>query len=641
MTEEIVGQCIGNYRLVKLLGSGSFANVYLGEHLHLGTYSAIKILHTRLTDDEVASFLGEARILARLIHPHIIKVLDFDVNKMSPFLVMTYAPGGTLRQLHPRTTKVPLPTVVGYLRQIGSALEYAHKQRVIHRDVKPENMLIDSQGQLMLSDFGVASIAPNSSSQMLEQIAGTISYAAPEQLQGKPCFASDQYALGIVLYEWLSGERPFQGSAVEVVAQHMTAPLSPLAGRIPGIPPAIENVIFTALAKDPDKRFADMQAFMQAFELAFQGTYSIGDLTPSVIDNQREKLILPSNPILKHEANTFNSSSSLGTTSVANHDSSMPVLVANMNISQASTKLIKAAPEPATVPIPAPLPNEPASLQSAPPQSPALAGSLTIQNTSRRNVLMVGGITLLLLSLIAGSIFYALAYSGTTIQNESAIGRKSIPDTRTNIGTTGLKIIDTAISIAKTATTEATALATLPTPTQAATANTATTGTTALATSPTPTQAAESLQTVPLYRLLKTGTGNHFYTTSATERDNAVNHLGFKYEGIAGYVFSTQVTGSIPLYRLVLATSTVLDHFYTTSAAERDNAVKTYSYKYEGIQCYVLPTQMRGTTPLYRLVNSKPDHFYTISSPEKDNAVKSYGYKYEGIASYIFAANQS
>jgi serine/threonine protein kinase len=632
MTEEIVGQCIGNYRLVKLLGSGSFANVYLGEHLHLGTYSAIKILHTRLADDEVASFLGEARILARLIHPHIIKVLDFDVNKMLPFLVMTYAPGGTLRQLHPRTTKVPLPTVVGYLRQIGSALEYAHKQRVIHRDVKPENMLIDSQGQLMLSDFGVASIAPSSSSQMLEQIAGTISYAAPEQLQGKPCFASDQYALGIVLYEWLSGERPFQGSAVEIVAQHMTAPLSPLAGRIPGIPPAIENVIFTALAKDPDKRFADMQAFMQAFELAFQGTYSIGDLTPSVIDNQREKLIPPSNPILKHEANTFNSSSSLGTASVANHDSSMPVLVANMNISQASTKLIKAAPEPATVPIPAPLPNEPASLQSAPPQSPALAGSPTIENTSRRNVLMVGGSIFLLLLVIAGSTIYAFAYFGSamqTKQTKGSINTKGTTDTKTSIQDAGSKIADTTVTAAATII-----------PTAEATASSTVT-TMSIVIPPTPTQTVKILQTVPLYRLLKTGTGNHFYTTSATERDNAVNHLGFKYEGIAGYVFSTQVTGSVPLYRLVLATSTVLDHFYTTSAAERDNAVKTYSYKYEGIQCYVLPTQMRGTTPLYRLVNSKPDHFYTISSTEKDNAVKSYGYKYEGIASYIFATNQS
>ena len=630
MTEEIVGQCIGNYRLVKLLGSGSFANVYLGEHLHLGTYSAIKILHTRLADDEVASFLGEARILARLIHPHIIKVLDFDVNKMLPFLVMTYAPGGTLRQLHPRTTKVPLPTVVGYLRQIGSALEYAHKQRVIHRDVKPENMLIDSQGQLMLSDFGVASIAPSSSSQTLEQIAGTISYAAPEQLQGKPCFASDQYALGIVLYEWLSGERPFQGSAVEIVAQHMTAPLSPLAGRIPGIPPAIENVIFTALAKDPDKRFADMQAFMQAFELAFQGTYSIGDLTPSVIENQREKLIPPSNPILKHEANTFNSSSSLGTASVANHDSSMPVLVANMNISQASTKLIKAAPEPATVPIPAPLPNEPASLQSAPPQSPALAGSLTIQNTRRRNVLMVGGIIFLLLLVIAGSTIYASAYFGSAIQTKGSINTKGTTDTRTSIQDAGSKIADTTATAATPTTIIPTAEATV-----------SSTVTTSIVTPPTPTQAVKILHTVPLYRLLKTGTGNHFYTTSATERDHAVNHLGFKYEGIAGYVFSTQVTGSVPLYRLVLATSTVLDHFYTTSAAERDNAVKTYSYKDEGIQCYVLPTQMKGTTPLYRLVNSKPDHFYTISSPEKDNAVKSYGYKYEGIASYIFATNQS
>jgi hypothetical protein len=244
---------------------------------------------------------------------------------------------------------------------------------------------------------------------------------------------------------------------------------------------------------------------------------------------------------------------------------------------------------------------------------------------------MVGGIIFLLLLVIAGSTIYAFAYFGSamqTKQTKGSINTKGTTDTKTSIQDVGSKIADTTVTAAATIipTAEATASSTV---------------TTSIVIPPTPTQAVKILQTVPLYRLLKTGTGNHFYTTSATERDNAVNHLGFKYEGIAGYVFSTQVTGSVPLYRLVLATSTVLDHFYTTSAAERDNAVKTYSYKYEGIQCYVLPTQMKGTTPLYRLVNSKPDHFYTISSPEKDNAVKSYGYKYEGIASYIFATNQS
>jgi hypothetical protein len=244
---------------------------------------------------------------------------------------------------------------------------------------------------------------------------------------------------------------------------------------------------------------------------------------------------------------------------------------------------------------------------------------------------MVGGIIFLLLLVIAGSTIYAFAYFGSamqTKQTKGSINTKGTTDTRTSIQDVGSKIADTTVTAAAPTTII---------PTAEATASSTVTTSIVIP----PTQAVKILQTVPLYRLLKTGTGNHFYTTSATERDNAVNHLGFKYEGIAGYVFSTQVTGSVPLYRLVLATSTVLDHFYTTSAAERDNAVKTYSYKYEGIQCYVLPTQMKGTTPLYRLVNSKPDHFYTISSPEKDNAVKSYGYKYEGIASYIFATNQS
>src|SRR5947209_506096 len=133
-------------------------------------------------------------------------VSDFGIDNGVPYLAMDYAPGGTLRQRHRGNTKLAVTTVVDYVRQIGEGLQYAHDQKLIHRDLKPENVLIGARGDLHLSDFGVALIAQSARSQEAKaNLAGTASYIAPEQLSGKPEFASDQYALGIMVYEWLCG----------------------------------------------------------------------------------------------------------------------------------------------------------------------------------------------------------------------------------------------------------------------------------------------------------------------------------------------------------------------------------------------------------------------------------------------------
>ncbi len=272
---KAVGQQLGNYRLVRLLGSGGFADVYLGEHLHLGTAAAIKVLRTRMAGDEIAIFLKEARTIARLVHPHIIRVLDFAVEGMSPFLVMDYVPGGSLRQKHPRGVAVPLTTVVDYVKQVADALHYAHENKVVHRDVKPENMLIDQYGKIVLSDFGVASIAHSTESQTVVELAGTIAYIAPEQLHGLPRLASDQYTLAVVVYEWISGERPFRGTFAEIASQHLLKQPPLLYGRVPGVSRALEDVVFKALAKEPRNRFASVRDFAQAFEQAYQESYNI------------------------------------------------------------------------------------------------------------------------------------------------------------------------------------------------------------------------------------------------------------------------------------------------------------------------------------------------------------------------------
>ncbi len=215
MTDR-VGQQLGNYRLMHLLGRGGFAEVYLAQHLRLNMQAAIKVLHTQLADAaDIQNFHREAQTIASLIHPHIVRVLDFDVKDGVPFLVMDYAPNGSLRRQHPRGVSLPLPTIVSYVKQVADALQYAHDQKLIHRDVKPENMLLGRQNDVLLSDFGTAIIAQSSRSQGTQDMEGTIAYMAPEQIQAHPRPASDQYALGVVVYEWLCGQYPFQGSFSE------------------------------------------------------------------------------------------------------------------------------------------------------------------------------------------------------------------------------------------------------------------------------------------------------------------------------------------------------------------------------------------------------------------------------------------
>src|SRR6266702_8040960 len=136
---DLIGQQVGNYKIIRRLGEGGFAEVYLGEHIYLKSLAAIKILSVQFGDSEKASFLAEARTLVNLKHPHIVQVLDYGIEGRTPFLVMEYAPLGTLRQLHPKDTRLSPATIVTYVKQIASALQYAHDQRLIHRDIKPEN----------------------------------------------------------------------------------------------------------------------------------------------------------------------------------------------------------------------------------------------------------------------------------------------------------------------------------------------------------------------------------------------------------------------------------------------------------------------------------------------------------------------
>jgi predicted ATPase/serine/threonine protein kinase/DNA-binding CsgD family transcriptional regulator len=283
-----VGEQLGNYRVLRLLGRGGSASVYLGEHVYLKSQAALKVLHTQLTDQDATRFVTEAQTLAHLSHPHIVRVLDFAVQDGTPFLVMEHAPHGNLRQRHPPGSLLPIESIVAYVQQVAAALQHAHDQRLLHRDVKPENMLLDARFEVLLGDFGLAMFTPHTlsmSTQSADQpMAGTVSYLAPEQAQGKPRPASDQYALGVVVYEWLCGSRPFSGSPIEIAMQHLTASPPPLHDRVPDLPPVIEEVVLRALAKEPKLRFASVLDFATALKeasLVIPVYVSIPQLDPS------------------------------------------------------------------------------------------------------------------------------------------------------------------------------------------------------------------------------------------------------------------------------------------------------------------------------------------------------------------------
>jgi len=215
-------------------------------------------------------FVMEARTIAHLQHPNIVRVLDFGVQGEMPFLVMDYAPQdplqSTLRQRHPKGSILPLATIKSYVEQVAAALQYVHDQKLIHRDIKPENMVIGRNSEILLSGFSNVVVAQSSRYQTTLAIVGTADYMAPEQIQGKPRFASDQYSLAIVAYEWLCGDRPFHGSFTEMYTQHMFATPPSLREKVPTVPQEVEQVVMTALEKDLNKRFASVSAFANAFE---------------------------------------------------------------------------------------------------------------------------------------------------------------------------------------------------------------------------------------------------------------------------------------------------------------------------------------------------------------------------------------
>jgi serine/threonine protein kinase len=300
MMRDLIGQHLGNYRLVRLLGRGGFAEVYLGQHVQIDTQqAAIKVLY--LTGVDPHKFRQEAQTITSLKHPNIIRLFDFSDQQM-PYLVMDYAPNGSLGTRHAAGEKVPLVTVVRYVTQIANALQYAHGMHIIHRDIKPDNVLLGSHSELLLSDFGIAVLSKTGRATVNAPggMAGTPYYMAPEMFRGKPDKASDQYALAVMVYQWLSGTLPFsEGDFIQLGYQHAHESVPPLCERAPLVSGEAEAVVMKALAKDLHQRFATVQAFATALEQASQSGKNQPPALPKPVTplNQLEERQLAISPL--------------------------------------------------------------------------------------------------------------------------------------------------------------------------------------------------------------------------------------------------------------------------------------------------------------------------------------------------------
>ena len=248
----------GRYRIVRKLGSGGMADVYLAEDEELGRRVAIKILNDRHANDEqfVERFRREAKNAAGLSHPNIVSIYDRGEAEGTYYIAMEYLDGRSVKELVVARGPLPIGDAIAFTRQMLAALRFAHRKGVVHRDIKPHNVMADADGRLKVTDFGIARAG---ASQMTEagSIIGTAQYLSPEQARGAPVDQrSDLYSVGVVLYEMLTGSVPFTGeSPVEIAMKHLSDAPRPPSVQRPDVPPDLDMVVLRALAKSPDDRF--------------------------------------------------------------------------------------------------------------------------------------------------------------------------------------------------------------------------------------------------------------------------------------------------------------------------------------------------------------------------------------------------
>ena len=274
--DSLEGQNLGKYRVLEALGRGGMARVYRAYHPQLDRYVAIKVLRSDLVEEEefLARFKREARAVAALRHANIVQVFDFDARDDLYYMVMELLEGDTLAKrlddYHLREERVPQGEMVRILLDVLDGLAYAHSEGMIHRDVKPANILLTRRGQAVLTDFGIAQIIGGTRYTVSGALMGTLSYMSPEQgLEGHCDVRSDIYSLGIVLYEMLLGAPPFDAETpLAILMKHVNDPLPLPRQEDPSVPEPLERVVLKALAKRPGDRYQSAGEMARALQAA-------------------------------------------------------------------------------------------------------------------------------------------------------------------------------------------------------------------------------------------------------------------------------------------------------------------------------------------------------------------------------------
>jgi serine/threonine protein kinase len=273
---SLIGQTLGKTQITGLLGRGGMATVYKGYQADIDRYVAVKVLPPQPEQDRafIDRFKLEARTIARLQHPHILPLYDYGDENGVLYLVTAFATGGSLDDII-KKERLSLTQIERILRQVTTALDYAHRQGIIHRDIKPGNILLDNEGNALLADFGIVKLLTGASTTSgnltnASSVVGTPAYMAPEQANGLPVDGrTDIYALGVVTYEMITGKQPFAAETpLQLLIKHLTEPPPHLSAMVADTPPALDLVLQRALAKSADDRYQTAAGFADAFAQA-------------------------------------------------------------------------------------------------------------------------------------------------------------------------------------------------------------------------------------------------------------------------------------------------------------------------------------------------------------------------------------
>jgi Tol biopolymer transport system component/serine/threonine protein kinase len=268
---DLSGQTLGPYQIIELIGKGGMASVYRARQPSIGREVAIKVLSGELhADTFLARFEREVQVIARLQHPHILPVYDYGHHRGSPYIVMAYMPGGTLADRVREWGPLPLDEVVRIVEGVADALDFAHAKGIIHRDVKPSNILLDESDNPYLCDFGLVKMTEATVQTTGSGIVGTPAYMAPEQSEpGPPTPAMDIYALGVTAFEIITGQTPYQADTpIAQILAHIQQPVPSLRDHYPDLPPLLDETVRRALAKFPEDRFGTAGQFAEALREA-------------------------------------------------------------------------------------------------------------------------------------------------------------------------------------------------------------------------------------------------------------------------------------------------------------------------------------------------------------------------------------